>query len=83
MIPQDTDVLVTHGPPHGIGDKTFDGRHVGCEELLLRVKQIKPRVHVFGHVHESRGKFDIEDTMFVNASTDRDGRTPFEFTVAI
>ena len=81
MIPHDTDVLITHGPPHGIGDKTFDGRHVGCEELLLRVKEVKPRIHVFGHVHEGRGKFEIEDTIFLNAATDRDGRSPFQLSL--
>ncbi len=77
MIPSDTDVLITHGPPHGIGDRTFDGLHVGCEELLARVQEIKPRVHVFGHIHEGRGRIDIGETTFVNAATDRKGWSPF------
>ncbi|MDH3214991.1 MAG: metallophosphatase domain-containing protein [Candidatus Krumholzibacteria bacterium] len=77
LIPPDTDVLVTHGPPHGIGDQRFYGHHVGCEELLIRVRHIKPRVHIFGHVHEARGRFDIGDTIFINASSDCNGREPF------
>lgn len=51
-IPLDTDVLITHGPPHGILDLTFDKIKAGCEELLLAVQRIKPKVHVFGHIHE-------------------------------
>jgi Icc-related predicted phosphoesterase len=76
-IPPDTNVLITHGPPYGIGDKTFDGHHVGCEDLLVRVQTIKPRLHVFGHIHEGRGQTEIDDTTFVNAATDRDGWAPF------
>ncbi|MDH3198719.1 MAG: metallophosphatase domain-containing protein [Candidatus Krumholzibacteria bacterium] len=83
MVPPDTDVLITHGPPHGIGDETLDGLHVGCEELLLRVKQVKPRVHVFGHIHEGRGKYEIEGTVFVNAVTNRAGRSPFLLSLTI
>lgn len=77
LIPADTDVLITHAPPHGIGDKTHGGSHVGCEDLLARVREIKPRLHVFGHIHESRGKFEVGDTLFVNACTDPQDQTPF------
>ncbi len=70
LIPSDTDVLITHCPPHGIGDRTLYGRHVGCKELLARVREIKPRVHVFGHIHEARGRFEEGETLFINAATD-------------
>lgn len=74
LIPRDgVDVLVTHGPPHGVLDLTrpFEGeksRNVGCEELLQAVREVKPRLHAFGHIHEAAGKTVIGSTTFVNAS---------------
>jgi Icc-related predicted phosphoesterase len=55
LIPSNglVDVLVTHGPPYGILDVTYENLTVGCEELAIAVKdRIKPRLHVFGHIHE-------------------------------
>ncbi|MCM8542529.1 MAG: metallophosphatase domain-containing protein [Lentisphaeraceae bacterium] len=68
MIPEDTDILLTHGPPSGIGDITSRGDHAGCEDLLVRVKQIKPKFHCFGHIHEHSGQWQIDDTTYINAS---------------
>jgi predicted phosphohydrolase len=68
-IPADTDVLVTHGPPRGILDRCADGRQVGCDDLLDAVRRVKPRLHVFGHIHEDWGQKVIDGTRFVNAST--------------
>jgi Icc-related predicted phosphoesterase len=69
LIPEGIDVLITHGPPEGILDFTeYDRDHVGCPTLLEKVKQIKPKVHVFGHIHEARGKEEIDGTVFINAS---------------
>ena len=68
-IPSDVDVLITHGPPKGILDLTFRGDHSGCPRLLARVKEIKPKLHVFGHIHEGYGVEKDESTIFVNAST--------------
>lgn len=68
LIPADTDILITHGPPMGIGDKTFMGQQVGCEELAEVVKLIKPKIHLFGHIHEAAGQWQIGDTLYVNAS---------------
>lgn len=67
-IPDDTDVLITHGPPAGILDETWDGRPVGCEDLLRRVAQVSPRLHAFGHIHEGYGALVQASTLFVNAS---------------
>ena len=67
MIPEDTDVLVTHGPPRGFGDRTFDGRNEGCDDLLVRVRQIKPKLHIFGHIHEAAGQWEEGGTTFINA----------------
>lgn len=69
LIPDDTDVLITHGPPNGILDRCSDGRRVGCEELLDKVRDIKPKIHVFGHIHEAYGTHQTADTLFINAST--------------
>jgi Icc-related predicted phosphoesterase len=68
-IPEDVDVLVTHGPPKGILDRTYDGRREGCEELRARVDRIDPPVHVFGHIHEAAGVESRGRTLFVNAAT--------------
>ncbi len=67
-IPSDTDVLVTHSPPFGICDLVVTDRNEGCEELLKVIQKIKPKLHVFGHIHEAYGKFTDEHTIFVNAS---------------
>lgn len=76
LIPERMDVLVTHGPPRGRGD-TVGCERVGCDDLRDAVREKRPRVHVFGHIHEgygvSRG-FPLEtSTLSVNASS-CDGR---------
>ena len=68
-IPAGTDVLITHGPPQGILDRTWHGESVGCEELAPIVARLRPRLHVFGHIHESHGRLDRDGTTYVNAST--------------
>ena len=67
-IPDDTDVLITHGPPYGILDKTERGEHCGCQDLLERIKVIQLKLHIFGHIHEGYGMFQDESTTFVNGS---------------
>jgi len=72
MIPHDIDVLITHGPPMNILDYTArDMWNVGCLDLYNKVLNIKPKLHVFGHIHEGYGikKYDQEDIVFVNASS--------------
>lgn len=70
LIPDDTDVLVTHGPPYGEGDQSYPepvqyqnsrilrtaSEHLGCEELLRAVLRVKPKVHIFGHIHGGYGQ---------------------------
>lgn len=68
QIPEEVDILITHGPPMGYGDKLFNGDLVGCEGLLQAVQKIKPAIHVFGHIHEAYGIFKNESTTFINAS---------------
>ncbi|MEM8601208.1 MAG: metallophosphatase domain-containing protein [Bacteroidota bacterium] len=74
QIPDDTDLLVTHGPPHGILDRNFMWKVCGCELLTARVAEVRPRVHVFGHIHEAAGLLAADDrsqsvpTTFANVS---------------
>jgi Icc-related predicted phosphoesterase len=75
MIPNDTDVLITHGPPYGYGDQSWPepvqynnsrvlrpaSEHFGCEELIKAVERIKPKVHIFGHIHGGYGKSGLTE----------------------
>ena len=69
IIPDDIDLLITHGPPFGYLDTNSYMQRVGCVDLLKRVDEIKPKYHVFGHVHEGYGiKRNDKGTRFINAS---------------
>jgi Icc-related predicted phosphoesterase len=69
QIPLDTNVLISHGPPFGILDADpVSGLHQGCHELLDAVMWVRPKLHVFGHIHGASGVFQTEHTTFVNAS---------------
>lgn len=69
MIPDDTDILVTHGPAWGYGDVVF-GRydHLGCERLIDRVMILGTPIHVFGHIHSGYGYSTDGTTHFINSS---------------
>lgn len=79
-IPNQVDILITHGPPYGILDKarcvnTNKVVSVGCKSLLKKVKQVKPKIHCFGHIHDNpidkvknHGTIRLNDTLFCNAS---------------
>jgi len=66
-IPEKVDVLITHGPPFEILDRIKKGKHVGDQQLLEAVRRVKPRLHVFGHVHSGHGTVESDGTIFVNA----------------
>ena len=68
LIPADTDILITHGPPHGTLDLTPRGDRAGCEALAERLKDLRVRLHVFGHIHHSYGVVESEKRISVNAS---------------
>jgi Icc-related predicted phosphoesterase len=68
LIPPDTDMLITHGPVFSILDKTTRGEAAGCEDLLRKVQEIAPRIHLCGHIHEARGQMEIGRTHYINAS---------------
>lgn len=56
-IPENIDILITHGPAYGRLDRTFDGEHVGSRELMDALRKAKPLVHLHGHLSEGRGIF--------------------------
>jgi Icc-related predicted phosphoesterase len=63
------DILVTHGPPYSILDRSPGALHpAGCPQLLEAVTRLKPKLHVFGHVHGAHGMLSTEGTLFVNAA---------------
>ena len=68
LIPENTDILITHGPPYGILDTTFKGQKVGCERLTERIDFLRPKMSIFGHIHEARGQYKNKDTHFINAA---------------
>jgi Icc-related predicted phosphoesterase len=70
-VPDELDLLITHSPPHGVLDRVWAGERVGCEELRAALPRIRPRAHVFGHIHEAYGTTELEEfpgTRFVNAA---------------
>ncbi len=72
LIPDNTDVLITHGPPKGFGDGAslgFQCQNVGCDQLLDRIQQLALKAHIFGHIHEGYGEYSLGKTRLINAST--------------
>ena len=53
-IPDNVDIIMTHGPPEGILD-SCPGGNVGCPNLLRAVQRVRPLMHCFGHIHEGNG----------------------------
>jgi Icc-related predicted phosphoesterase len=70
-IPDDTDIVVVHGPPFGYGDGVpkRDGiRRTGSPSLLKRIREVGPKLAVFGHIHEGRGEWQIGRTVLANVT---------------
>lgn len=66
-IPADVDILLTHGPVYGILDTVINEQHAGDKDLLKRILEIKPKVHVCGHIHEAYGTLKRHGIQFINA----------------
>ena len=84
-IPDDSDIVVVHGPPKGILDLSFNRRggieRCGDKSLLNRVKDVNPKLCLFGHIHNcediiNQGTMKLSnlDTIFSNGSVMKDGR---------
>lgn len=65
QIPNDTQILVTHGPPLSV----LDGEDkYGCPFLLDFIAQSNIRLHLFGHIHEGFGYVKMKDAHYYNSS---------------
>jgi len=76
LIPDHTDILVTHMPPYGILDRNTGGVRAGCKDLTRELQtRLSPRLHVFGHIHESWGSHwsshHTPSTLSINAASKR------------
>jgi predicted phosphohydrolase len=69
LIPNGVDVLITHAPPEGIGDRSGVGGRHGDRDLLEAVLRVRPRVHLFGHIHEDGGVVMRDGVTFANVTT--------------
>lgn len=80
LIPDAIDVLITHGPPAGNGDKSSVGglyaSRAGCADLAKRVRQVRPRLHLFGHIHQDGGVTRDDGIVFANCTTWECDRAP-------
>lgn len=68
QIPENTDIVITHGPPLGHGDLTSRGEQVGCQDLMDILEKVRPAYNIFGHIHEAYGITKNSHTTFINAS---------------
>ena len=75
-LPDDVDVLLTHSPPKNILDVNHMGWNVGCKHLAMGVQLVRPLLHCFGHIHESRGIVAYDGVSYVNASMVDFGMAP-------
>jgi len=88
QIPSDTEILITHGPPLGHGDRCMSKQRAGCADLLHTVQQrVRPLYHIFGHIHEGYGQTTDGHTQYINASTCdgryRPGQAPIVFDLPL
>lgn len=68
-IPSGIDVLITHGPPRGFGDRAPVAGRAGCEELLQAARRVRPALHLFGHVHQDGGVWWDDGICLANVTT--------------
>lgn len=89
MIPEDTHILITHYPAHGICDDCIrygsgeSWESAGSLSLRKQVFKIKPKMHVFGHLHEAHGQIEIEGIKFINASYVTEHYQPFNKPIRV
>lgn len=69
LIPKGIDILVTHGPPYGFLDENMLGQRCGCEDLLYKILEVRPKAHVFGHLHDGYGQKSFDGIKFYNAAS--------------
>ena len=71
-IPTGLDILVSHHPPYGCGDRSVgdsgEVEHLGSHELLTAIDDVKPRLVICGHIHTGHGYFARGRTPIYNVS---------------
>ena len=67
LIPEDTDIVITHEPPSMILDESA-GKNWGNIPLFKRMMEVRPCYHLFGHAHEGYGTIKQNGIVFSNAS---------------
>jgi Icc-related predicted phosphoesterase len=77
-IPVSTDILVSHQPPYGYGDRAFDldsgqVQHVGSRELLAAIERVRPKIVICGHVHGGHGRYEYQGVPIHNVSVVDEG----------
>jgi Icc-related predicted phosphoesterase len=68
LIPNEIDVLITHGPAYGMRDELHTGEAVGCQDLANELDRIKPSYFLFGHIHEAYGTMVKDGITFINGA---------------
>jgi len=76
-IPEGIDILVSHQPPYGHGDRyehpgSGDVEQLGSPELLAAIGRIRPRLVVCGHLHGGHGRFVYDGIPIWNVSVVND-----------
>lgn len=68
---QPCDVLLTHGPPYGYGDKIIVNEYperVGSPDLLARIEKVRPTLTVYGHIHHGYGVYQHDGLVLANVA---------------
>lgn len=68
QIPEGIDILISHGPPYMLLDEVYPGEHVGSKKLFDRMLRVRPKLTVFGHIHETRGEKSFDDMYLANVT---------------
>jgi hypothetical protein len=73
QIPEQIDILVSHQPPYGFGDRyrhqpSGRAEHLGSRELLAAIDRIRPKLVICGHIHDGHGRFDYDGVPIYNVS---------------
>ena len=82
-IPDDLDILISHGPPHGYSDRVSWAGHVGSDELLAVCKEKKPKRVICGHIHEGFGTYPADWGTVYNVSHNNEYYEPVNAPIEI